>query len=393
MRRIVVQVALYLALLPQFVLAETSFYSFQLGSFLEITDAVRAHAKTTELPQARIERIGKYYVLRVGLWKDEAEAERFGLREQLLQRGYLRKVYSRPEWIIPSGVSEPLEGRTLSQASTAESERLVFHSFQLGSFPQLQDAARLYERAKTLPDARIEKIGRYYTVRFGFWETQQLAEAFHATATQITSDAFVRTVFADRKRMLKSSPRSLQKQEEVRAQESVVPFLRKDGIRDFHVNQDREYVLVTQSAKEQASQQVALHNPSSQTGQVADLVSMPSEESNWPEDEDSTADLQRDLLRRSFESLHRYGSFQIEDERLTVDLHGAPLNQILQAMSYQTGIPVLLSDPANERVTIQFANIGLTQGLERILTGRNYLFIYEGADRLLRKIEVYSRKK
>lgn len=41
---------------------------------------------------------------------------------------------------------------------------------------------------------------------------------------------------------------------------------------------------------------------------------------------------------------------------------------------------------------MMFTDMALSDGLERILPGRNYLFVYEGADRILRKIEVYSQK-
>ena len=63
----VIYTALTLAFPLQHLSAAIPYYSYQLGCFAKRTDALRAYEKVKGLPQARIEQIGDYYTIRVGL--------------------------------------------------------------------------------------------------------------------------------------------------------------------------------------------------------------------------------------------------------------------------------------------------------------------------------------
>lgn len=84
--------------------------------------------------------------------------------------------------------------------------------------------------------------------------------------------------------------------------------------------------------------------------------------------------------------------YQLQDGLLSVDIQAIPLEQVLKAISEEADIEVLLSGPAEEEISLQFTQLHLDKGLERILKGRDYAFYYRGKERSLRTVHVYFRK-
>jgi hypothetical protein len=69
-------------------------YSYQVFTADNLQAALRAYEKVKHLPYARIEKIGKYYVVRVGAYNSYKEAKKAGLNY------FLMKCYYIPERIV-----------------------------------------------------------------------------------------------------------------------------------------------------------------------------------------------------------------------------------------------------------------------------------------------------
>ena len=210
------------------VQAATTYYSIQLGSFPNEKSAVQFYEKIKSLPQARIERIGKYYTARVGLWQDRSDAEAILADVRNIAPGAtIRKALYRTErLIVPDSLDDPaaastpkpvpqeprqeqVKGKpepssspqpptkkpaeTPAASTSSPAAGGLFYSFQLGSFATEADAQQTYTRIKDLPDARIERIGKAYTARFGLWQNRADAVEFRAAAKKIAPDAYLRT--------------------------------------------------------------------------------------------------------------------------------------------------------------------------------------------------------
>ena len=210
------------------VQAATSYYSIQLGSFPNKKSALQFYEKIKNQPQARIERIGKYYTARVGLWQDRSAAEAILADVRKIAPGAtLRKALYRTErLIVPDSLDDPAAAATPKPApqesrqeqvkgkpeppsspqpptkkpaktpvasTSSPADKGLFYSFQLGSFATKTEAQQMYTRIKDLPDARIERIGKAYTARFGLWQNRADALKFRAAAKKIAPDAYLRT--------------------------------------------------------------------------------------------------------------------------------------------------------------------------------------------------------
>ena len=127
------------------------------------------------------------------------------------------------------------------QPGKAESAR--FYSFQLGSFPDKETALLMYEQIKELPRARIEKIGKYYTARIGFWKSRQPAEALRAAARRIAPDAFLRTADLTQGRILIPSAHFARQQKDDVATTPAAQPMTGDRVQDFLTHQDRDDLL------------------------------------------------------------------------------------------------------------------------------------------------------
>ena len=96
------------------VQATTTYYSIQLGSFPNEKSAVQFYEKIKSQPQARIERIGKYYTARVGLWQDRSDAEAILADVRNIAPGAtIRKALYRTErLIVPDSLDDPAAAST-----------------------------------------------------------------------------------------------------------------------------------------------------------------------------------------------------------------------------------------------------------------------------------------
>jgi len=83
-------------------------------------------------------------------------------------------------------VSEPEKRQVASKKPIKKAEvklpkKVLKHiySFQVVSTKSLKDAKKAYEKIKNMPDARIEKIGNYYVVRYGLFKNPKEARKYH----------------------------------------------------------------------------------------------------------------------------------------------------------------------------------------------------------------------
>jgi DNA-binding beta-propeller fold protein YncE len=213
-------------LLYSHVGAETlpQFYTIQTGSYSLEQPAIRLYhslAESLEPDQRdhlRIEKVGRYYTVRLGKFASWSEANKFlgsaggSLASVLILRAYIKSERISLQYEPVSSmeeVSEPQEAGTVQKgltfdikevspeervfAETLEQESVsVFSSdelqehytIQAGSYSQEQPAVRLYySLVESLePDQRdhlrIEKVGRYYTVRLGKFASWSEADSF-----------------------------------------------------------------------------------------------------------------------------------------------------------------------------------------------------------------------
>jgi hypothetical protein len=232
------------------VQAATSYYSIQLGGFPNKKSALQFYEKIKNQPQARIERIGKYYTARVGLWQDRSDAQAILADVRKIAPGAIirKALYRTKRLIVPDSLDDPAAAsspKPVPQESSQEqaqkqrqepikeeakdqvkgkpkpslflqlptkkpaetsaapasspasasspADEGLFYSFQLGSFATKKEARQTYTRIKDLPDPRIERIGKAYTARLGLWQNRADALKFRAAAKKIAPDAYLRT--------------------------------------------------------------------------------------------------------------------------------------------------------------------------------------------------------
>jgi hypothetical protein len=81
---------------------------------------------------------------------------------------------------------------------------------------------------------------------------------------------------------------------------------------------------------------------------------------------------------------------RIAGDRLTVDVRDVPVPELLQALARATGAAVRGATDGQARVSARFDDVGLTDGLERLL-GRNSFALVYAADGSLRAIKLLGR--
>jgi len=70
------------------------------------------------------------------------------------------------------------------------------------------------------------------------------------------------------------------------------------------------------------------------------------------------------------------------DDRLTVDLHGAPLRDVLQEVAKQSGA-ALMGEPREAReLTLSFEDVAIKEAIERLLGDQNFTLKYDDAGKL-----------
>ena len=84
-------------------------------------------------------------------------------------RDFLANKFNITTYIENSNQKSKSIKKIVKTVKTTKSEKEgkleTFYSIQLGSFRYLENAKKVYEKAKSYPFARIEKIGEYYVVR------------------------------------------------------------------------------------------------------------------------------------------------------------------------------------------------------------------------------------
>ena len=105
------------------------------------------------------------------------------LPQSKFPRSHVKSRSTRTIIFPPAADKKPAETPAASVSSPAA--RGLFYSFQLGRFATEADAQPTYTRIKDLPDARIERIGKAYTARFGLWQNRADAVEFRAATKKI----------------------------------------------------------------------------------------------------------------------------------------------------------------------------------------------------------------
>ena len=78
-----------------------------------------------------------------------------------------------------------------------------YYSIQLGSFSDKKSATQFYKHMQVYPEARIERIGKYYTARIGLWLKRQEAEALLPDVKQLAPQATIRKAYYRQERLIR----------------------------------------------------------------------------------------------------------------------------------------------------------------------------------------------
>ena len=72
------------------------------------------------------------------------------------------------------------------------------------------------------------------------------------------------------------------------------------------------------------------------------------------------------------------GNMQIvyKEDLLSVSLKNADIEKVLKEISRQSSIKITFNGLIKEKVTLEFVNLSLEQGLKRLLKNQNYSFVY-----------------
>lgn len=79
--------------------------------------------------------------------------------------------------------------------------------------------------------------------------------------------------------------------------------------------------------------------------------------------------------------------------RLSVKLKDSPLENVLQEIMIQSGAKIWLNDKIDEKVTIEYKNIPVEEGVRRILKDKNYAFVYSPYETNAGKLSIVGSSK
>ena len=187
--------------LPSF--ASPLIYTIQTGSFVHEADAqkqfdsLKQGLSEKDLDYLRIEKIGKYYSVRIGNYESQTSAEKY-LRAMSphLSGALLTKAYLKDERV-----------RKIYRGSTSGSS--LIYTIQTGSFKRYADAQKEFNSiqqrldGKDMSHLRIEKIGDYYSVRVGNYEHQDSAEKYLQAMRPQLSDSIITKAYMKDERIKK----------------------------------------------------------------------------------------------------------------------------------------------------------------------------------------------
>ncbi len=191
--------------------ASRTVFTVQTGSFMNYDDAqnqfdfIVQGLPEKDLDYLRIEKIGAYYSVRIGIFEDKKSADTM-LREMksMVPAALKLKAYIKDDRITKmykgasSDETRTIEQKVLTNAKTrktglrrnyksAQQSVPEMYTIQTGSFLNYDDAQKKYDAmvqgsntrdlAYDLSYLRIEKIGAYYSVRIGQFKNQDVADS------------------------------------------------------------------------------------------------------------------------------------------------------------------------------------------------------------------------
>jgi hypothetical protein len=71
-----------------------------------------------------------------------------------------------------------------------------------------------------------------------------------------------------------------------------------------------------------------------------------------------------------------FSGIDFRDGLLRVSVENQKFREVMHEVAQKTGIRIVINDPADEDLTIDFDYLPLEKGLRQLLRGRNYVFIY-----------------
>jgi cell division protein FtsN len=186
-------------------------YTVQTGSFMHIEEAQKQFESIVQgLPEKyldylRIEKIGKYYTVRTGIFENRVSADTFlqtmtsKYPASVIRKAYIKEDRIKKMYRIPSSVNthkikkkviaDPKPQKPVLQKNekSVHQKESQMYTVQTGSFMHIEEAQKLYDAmvqgaitrdlAYNLSYLRIEKTGTYYSVRIGKFKNRVVADA------------------------------------------------------------------------------------------------------------------------------------------------------------------------------------------------------------------------
>jgi tetratricopeptide (TPR) repeat protein len=172
------------------------FHTIQVSSFKTVTSAEKQYDEIVEtlneedLDNLRVEKIGKFYSVRVGKFNNSNDAKkslkkiRSSLPQAAVMTAYIKderivSIYERPAGAVVKDevqqkpVSILVPDKTVPVIAEKIAEREEFYTVQISSFKNVTSAQKQYDEIvetlneEDLDNLRVEKIGKFYSVRVG----------------------------------------------------------------------------------------------------------------------------------------------------------------------------------------------------------------------------------
>lgn len=71
------------------------------------------------------------------------------------------------------------------------------------------------------------------------------------------------------------------------------------------------------------------------------------------------------------------GTIKIQDDRASLNIKNAPLNDVLRNIAEQAGILIVFTGDVHRQVSLNLSDISVEDALKRLLSGSNFSFIYQ----------------
>lgn len=86
-------------------------------------------------------------------------------------------------------------------------------------------------------------------------------------------------------------------------------------------------------------------------------------------------------------------SVEFQNGQLSVGLKNAPLEKVLKEIMSQSGARIWLNDSIDDKVTVEFQNVPIGEGVRRILKDKNYAFVYSPHEIKEGKLSILNASK